>query len=177
MRLSLLNGFYFYIRIDKPQPMPKTITQLEATAYDYLVGADLTMWIGAQVLITQDTISPNKIATAVNTAIGELKAAARTKYNLVPELAKTGADRDVFVVKILGILAVRNAIGSASAYAEPLAMHFEWVDKEIKAIRMGQSNLLQLDTPLPTVDPVTGRVDTGPGSRAEMIASSFLMIG
>lgn len=157
--------------------MPKTIPQLEATEYTYLVGADLTFWIGAQVLITQDTISPTKIATAVLTAIGELKAAARTKYNLDPELAKTGAARDVFVVKILGILAVRNAIGSGASYSEPLIGHFEWADKEIRAIRAGQSNLLQVSTPTPTVDPVTGQVDTGPGSRAEMIPSSFLTLG
>lgn len=156
--------------------MPKTISQLEATQYTYLVGADLTFWIGAQVLISQDTISPNKIATSVEMAIGELKSAARTKYNLVPEFLKTGADRDIFVVKVLGILAVRNAIGSASAYAEPLTMHFEWVDKEIRAIRMGQSNFLQPATPLPTVDS-NGVVQTGPGSRAEMIPSSFQTLG
>lgn len=157
--------------------MSKTISQLLATQYDYLTGSDLVMWTSAQALISQDTIDPNKLATSVKTAIGELKAAARTKYNLDGELAKTGVDRDVFVVKLLGILAVRNATGNFEGQSDTLVYNFKWADTEIKAIRMGQNNLLQPATPLPTVDPITGRVDTGYGSRAEMISSSFQTLG
>lgn len=155
-----------------------TIPQLQAMALGYLTGADLTKWISANVLIKQENEQPGILLDSTNTAIGELQSAARTKYDLTNELAKRAGTRDVLVVKLVAILAVRNAAGGLANVGDLLMAHFDWADAFIKAIRNGQANLSQpLPTPVTVNNPDGTTTVYSTQSAGEMVGSSFLTLG
>lgn len=155
-----------------------TIPDFQALNLGYLTGADLGRWCSAQLLIKQYDVDNTCLTNAVITAIEELKSATRTKYNLGPELLKS-TGRDVLVVKILSILAVRNALGSFQNLSDMLISQFEWADKKIKDLRNGQDNLAQPPPASVTIpDPFNGQnVTYTPRSDADMIGSSFSTLG
>lgn len=156
--------------------MALTIPQLLILDLGYLSGKDLVRWCPAQILINQDAVDNTCLQEGVSTAMDEVRSATRTRYNLAPEFLKTAADRERMLVKIVSILAVRNAVGNLNV-SEKTLLDFAWADKEVKALRAGQSNLLQPPTvgPAPTTD--GSDPGTGPGSKAEMINSNFGTIG
>lgn len=158
--------------------MPLTIPQLNALDLGYLNGSDLTDWISANLLIKVENEKAGALLKAANTAIGEIQSAARTKYDLSTELTKRDDARDVLLVKLVSILAVRNAAGSLQNVGDILIAHFDWADAFIKAIRSGQANLMQ---PLPakvTIDNPDGtQTIYTPQSVGQMVQSSFLTLG
>lgn len=155
-----------------------TIPQLQALALGYLTGGDLTDWVSANLLIKVENEKAGTLQKAANTAIGEVQSAARTKYDLSGELALRGDARDVLLVKLISILAVRNASGGLQNVGDILMAHFDWADAFIKAVRNGQANLMQ---PLPakvTVDNPDGTTTIyTPQSVGQMVESSFRTLG
>lgn len=157
-----------------------TIPQLQALTLGYLTGLDLSRWVSPNLLIKQVDVDAQCLNNAVATAIAELESATRTRYDLTTELAITiTADRDVLVVKVLSLLAVRNAMGNFQNVSDWLVIQFDWVDKFVKALRAGQGNLKQPGVaPVTITDPVSGLpVTYTPDSVAEVVDSSFLTLG
>ena len=82
-------------------------------------------------------------------------------------------------VKVVSILAVRNALGNAQNISEKMAMDFAWAEKFTLALRNGQANLPlnPVPKPVPPVDPVTGCRNPYPASNNILVESSFKTIG
>ena len=78
-------------------------------------------------------------------------------------------NRDPLLVKILSLLAVRNALGSFENISEKMTDDFKWCDKKILSIRNGQSNL--------ALNAQASCISHGPGSEAEMVPSTFWTLG
>lgn len=157
-----------------------TISELQALAIGYLTGLDLSRWVSPNLLIKQYDVDNTIFISSLNTAIEELKASTRTRYNLATELAKDDpTTRDVLVVKILSILTCRNAMGNFQNVGDWLMAQFDWADSTLKALRNGQFNLAQPGVaPVTVDDPITGRpVTYTPASVIEQVNSSFSTLG
>ena len=79
-----------------------------------------------------------------------------------PSLTNT---RELTLVKILSIFAIKNILGDAAGISDILKAHFEWADMEIEKIYTRQSSLLLYESPSPL------------RSRGEMIKSTFNTLG
>lgn len=164
-------------------PVP-TIPELQTMQLGYLQGKDLTRYVSAQLLIKQYNEDNTVLLDAATTAIGLVIMAARTKYDLSAEFAKTppvapAADiRDTTVRMVVSILAVKIACASLANIGDLLLSHIEFAEKFLKDLRNGQANFLQ---PLPadvTIITPDGRTVTyNPLSGGEMVPSSFLTLG
>ena len=116
------------------------------------------------------------------TAIAQIANGAITSINIIsggwgytstPNVLLFGGiavdNRDPLLVKIISLLAVRNALGNVENISEKLADDFKWCDKKILSIRNGQSNL--------ALNVQASCISHGPGSEAEMIRSTFSTLG
>jgi len=121
--------------------MAITIADIQALNFGYLTGEDLLQFCSPQLLIKQYTVDSNSLQNAFNFAQSEVIASFTTRYNLTTELAKTGTNRALLLVKIMSLLTVRNALGSFQELAEKMKDDFSWADYTVKSIRNGQMNL------------------------------------
>lgn len=130
--------------------------------------------------------------------------AGGTGYTEAPTVAITGGmgtdAREQLLVKIVSLMAVRNSLGSFENIGEKMFRDFEWADRELKAIRRGENNLLLPSTllytsaqlkelyPLNTnsfncVPGADGTpsgnqpIQTSPGSIARMVGQNFGTLG
>jgi hypothetical protein len=158
-----------------------TISELQALALGYLSGADLTRFASANLLIKQWNVDNTVLLVGVNTAIKEIQTAARTRYDLSAEYTKEYGDpsRDLILVKLTAIAAVRNIMGDVQNIGETLMYWCNWLDTTLKALRNGQFPLQQPGVaPVTITDPITQQpVTYVPDSRAETVRSSFLTLG
>lgn len=117
-------------------------------------------------------------------------------YTSAPAIAVNGGmgsdSREALLVKLVSIMAVRNSLGNFENIGEGLYHHFEWADKKLKEIRLGQDNLVLPSTALytseqlaqlnPPLNPLncgqdSQPVQTGPGSVARMVKQSWGTLG
>lgn len=82
--------------------MPITPSDLQATNYGYLSGADLATWCNIQLLIAQINVRPNIIQKAVNTAIAEVVSKLSNVYDLTTELQKTDSIAPIIAFTLTG---------------------------------------------------------------------------
>jgi len=68
--------------------MSISIQQLKALSFGYLCGNDLTGFCPYQLLQKQYEVDPNSLNQGAETAIEEIVASLRTRYDLTTELAK-----------------------------------------------------------------------------------------
>lgn len=142
-----------------------TIADIQALNFGYLTGEDLLQWCSPQLLIKQYTVDTNSLQNAVNFATSEIVSSFTTRYDLSGELAKTGSNRALLMVKILSLLSIRNALGSFQELSEKMGDDFKWADGTVRAIRNGQMNL-----PLPAA--ATTKIST-----ANLVCSNYLTFG
>lgn len=158
-----------------------TIAELQALGLGYLIGGDLTKYISVNLLLKQYNVDNTILAWGVTQGIDDVTAAAQNRYNMVPEFQKVynGGTRDLRVVKLTAIAAVRNIMGDAQNIGDVTAGHFEWLDATLKALRGGQFPLNQPGVaPITVTDPITQQPVTYiPDSRAEVVCSSFKTLG
>lgn len=149
-------------------------------------------YISAPVISITGGGGAGATATAVLTngaVTGFVITAPGAGYTSAPDVAFTGgagADtREVVLVKLASILAVRNILGNAQSVSDKTMTDFMWCDKTLKDIRGGQANLVLPSTALYTTAqaaqvypcPPAPCGPVGPGSIAEMITQNFGTLG
>lgn len=154
--------------------MPLTVAELKLLDFGYLKGADLLQWCPAQLLIKQYEVDNASLQQAANFAYSEFTSATINRYDIAAELAKTAGNRAVFCVKLIAILAVRNAMGNMQNISEYMMDIFKGAKKDMMDIRNAQLNLPL--APPPTTTDTAGNVVVTE-SIAELVPSSFSTLG
>lgn len=116
--------------------------QLAAMSFGYLTGSDLMAWCPAQLLIKQYEINQSSLQNGVMLAEGEVIRALLSRYAIQNEFTQVSGGRDVLVVKITSIMAIRNILGNMAGVSELLIRNFEWADKTLMDLRNGFINLI-----------------------------------
>jgi hypothetical protein len=142
-----------------------TIADIQSLNFGYLTGEDLLQWCSPQLLIKQYTVDTNSLQNAVNFATSEIVSSFTTRYEISGELAKTGSNRALLMVKILSLMSIRNALGSFQELSEKTTSDFSWADATVRGIRNGQMNL-----PLPAAS--CAKIST-----ANLVCSNYLTFG
>jgi len=154
--------------------MALTIDQLKALPLGYLTGKDLVAWCPYQILNTVYSTDPDRLQEGCTTAYGEITSAANNRYDIATELAQTDpTKRSTYLVKIITLLAVRNAMGSMQGISEKMAADFKWLEKTMLDIRNAQANLPLHPVPSQGTDPLTNQPLPPPNSRPELVCSNF----
>lgn len=122
-----------------------TPVELAALQFGYLCGADLIDWASPQMLISQYNVNNNALQKGCNTAQAEINSLLVTKFDLTVEfekLANAEPDtRNLIILKIASIFAVRNIYGSMQHISEKTLADFQMVDKMVSDLRKAQGNL------------------------------------
>jgi hypothetical protein len=151
----------------------KTLADIMALNFGYLLGTDLLNFCPQQYLIKQESMENGFCAYHVNIAYQEMIGMLSSKCDLVAEYLKrkvttpTPSDpRSQQVVKLTSLSAIRNIVSSTIGIPENMAKNFDWLDKTLLAIRNGQVSLYSVSV---AADDAL--------SEAVLIEQSFLTLG
>jgi hypothetical protein len=142
-----------------------SLEEIKSLQFDYLTGQDLLRIINYQLLTKQQSIDSDSLNYSVKMAISEIKSNLISKYDIESEFEKTGNDRNLYIVKLTTICAIKNICGNSNAVNDYLASIFTGYDEEIKMIRSGQSSLN------------IKSVADSQKSKISIVSSTFNMIG
>lgn len=149
-----------------------TVAEVKLMTFGYLTGADLLRFCPYQLLIKEYEVDNASLQQACTIAYAELMASLNTRYDVDLELSKSDVSRNIFCVKIVSILAVRNILGTAQNISEKMLSDFSWCDKTLISIRNGQ---MSLTINQKNVDS-NGNI-TEPYANASLISSSYKTLG
>lgn len=118
-----------------------TLADIVGLSFGYLTTEDLLKWCPAQLLVKAYTEDTNSLQSACDRSISRVTSQLSTRYDLTTELVKSGSARQLFLVDILSIFAIRNVVGSAQSVSEKMLNDFAMADKDVSDIRNGENNL------------------------------------
>jgi hypothetical protein len=118
-----------------------TLADIVGLSFGYLTTEDLLKWCPAQLLVKAYTEDTNSLQSACDRSISRVTSQLSTRYDLTTELVKSGSARQLFLVDILSIFAIRNVVGSAQSVSEKMLNDFAMADKDVADIRNGENNL------------------------------------
>lgn len=118
-----------------------TLADIVGLSFGYLTTEDLLKWCPAQLLVKSYTEDTNSLQSACDRSISRVTSQLSTRYDLTKELVKSGSARQLFLVDILSIFAIRNVVGSAQSVSEKMLNDFAMADKDVADIRNGENNL------------------------------------
>lgn len=118
-----------------------TLADIVGLSFGYLTTEDLLKWCPAQLLVKSYTEDTNSLQSACDRSISRVTSQLSTRYDLTTELVKSGSARQLFLVDILSIFAIRNVVGSAQSVSEKMLNDFAMADKDVADIRNGENNL------------------------------------
>jgi hypothetical protein len=116
--------------------------QLAAMSFGYLTGADLMRWCSPQLLIKQYEVNQTSLLDGCNQAQGEVIRMLLSRYAIAAEFGNVSGIREIMVVQITSILAVRNIMGNMAGISDHMSANFTWADKTLRDIRNGFTNLI-----------------------------------
>ena len=94
-----------------------TYSEIKALSFGYLSGADLLKFCPSQILIKQYQTDTDFISDCVDMAYSEITSNLINRYDIEAELDLT-TGRNLMVVKLTAICAVRNLTGEMSGIPE-----------------------------------------------------------
>lgn len=119
-----------------------TNDQLSATSFGYLSGSDLMQWVAAQLLIKAYEVRQTSLQDGCSMAYGEVIRALLNRYAIQDEMSNVSGTRDILIVKVTSILAVRNILGNVVGVSDLLASHYNWADETLRNLRLGFINAI-----------------------------------
>lgn len=126
-----------------------TPDELKALDFGYLTGADLTDYVAMELLISRYQIDSTKFERGVKTSYSEVSNKLATRYNCIPELAKTGDDREFTFVKIVALHAIMNILANLQNISVLTQKEMDWARQCVMDIRNEQMSLnLDISTAL-----------------------------
>ena len=143
-----------------------TIDEIKAIDLGYLTGSDILKYCPFQFIQKQILVDDTSLTDAVFTSYTEIKSQLETKCDIDLELKKRTTDRNLLIVKVMAIEAVRNLTSNIPGIPDNILKNFDWYDKTMTNIRNGNISL-----------PYAIKASDTKISKTEIVSNDFGQIG